>query len=255
MSEVKTIDIKDIVANKYQPRQAFDSDALFKLSASIKQQGLLQPILVRKTEQGYEIIAGERRFRASMLAGKKSIQALVIPFDDLESAQAAIVENIQRENLTAIEEAHAFQRLIKEFGYSQTQVAAQMNKTQSSIANKLRLLKLPEFVQDGIRQQRISERHGRALLALDDKDIVKAYKKILEGGLTVAKTEAMIQQMAKPAAPSTKKSIRMVKSAQVILAENTLNQAIDVIKKSKIKIVVQKEETETECIYKIVIKK
>lgn len=255
MNEIVTIDLNEIIANKYQPRQNFESDALFKLSASIKQQGLLQPILVRRIDNGYEIVAGERRYRASLLAGKKTINAIVIDFDDLESAKAAIVENVQRENLSSIEEAYAYQRLIELFGYTQTKIAEQMNKTQSSIANKLRLLKLPENIQDSIRNQEITERHGRALLSVPADKIENVHKKIIEQGLTVAKTEQLIAQMNQEKVSKPKKTIRMVKSAQTVLAENTINQAIEAIKKSKIKLNVDKQETESEIVYKIVIKK
>ena len=160
--EVTQLPISKIVPNKYQPRNIFNDEKILELSESIKEHGVIQPIVVRKFKEGYEIIAGERRYRASKLIGLDKVPAIVRDYDDKQSASIAIVENIQREDLTAIEEALAYKQLIDLHGITQAALAKQMGKSQSTVANKIRLLNLSEHVQQAVLERNVTERHARA---------------------------------------------------------------------------------------------
>ena len=166
--EVFDIALKDIMPNRFQPREVFEDEALSELSTSIKEHGVIQPIIVRKVGDKYEIIAGERRFRASQLAGKETIPALVRDIDDKETAKIALLENLQRKDLSAIEEARTYQTILKLDNMTQEELAANLGKSQSTIANKLRLLNLDESVQTALLNEKISERHARSLLNITD---------------------------------------------------------------------------------------
>jgi len=173
INNIIDIDINKIIPNKNQPRKFFDDNALEELSQSIKNYGIIQPITVRKIyDDIYEIIAGERRYKAVKLLGNETIPAVVIEVKDEESAAMALIENLQREDLNFIEEAMAFERLIEDFDLSQTQLAEKVGKSQSTIANKMRILKLPESVKIKIRDSKLSERHARALLKIDDEELL-----------------------------------------------------------------------------------
>ena len=179
--EVTQLPISKIVPNKYQPRNIFNDEKILELSESIKEHGVIQPIVVRKFKDGYEIIAGERRYRASKLIGLSNVPAIIRDYDDKQSASIAIVENIQREDLTAIEEAVAYKQLIDLHGITQAALAKQMGKSQSTIANKIRLLNLDENIQNAVSAKMISERHARALIGVEaDKrqDILDKMQKI-----------------------------------------------------------------------------
>jgi ParB family transcriptional regulator, chromosome partitioning protein len=187
------IKLELISVNPFQPRQVFNEEALFALRDSVKQYGVAQPILVRPKDGKYELIAGERRFRASQLAGLDSIPVVVKDYTDEESLQIALIENLDREDLNAIEEARGYKRLIEEFSYSQQDVASSVHKSRSAVANTLRLLQLPELVQDGIMNQDISEGHGRALLGLKESHLISIlYKEICQQELSVRQTEARV---------------------------------------------------------------
>ena len=162
--EIFDISLQDIIPNRFQPREMFDDEALKELSQSIKEHGVIQPIIVRKVGDKYEIIAGERRFRASQLAGKQTIPALVRDIDDKEAAKIALLENLQRSNLTPIEEAKTYQTILKLDNITQEELAQNLGKSQSTIANKLRLLTLDEEVQTALLNSQISERHARSLI-------------------------------------------------------------------------------------------
>ena len=183
--EIFDISLQDIIPNRFQPREMFDDEALKELSQSIKEHGVIQPIIVRKVGDKYEIIAGERRFRASQLAGKQTIPALVRDIDDKEAAKIALLENLQRSNLTPIEEAKTYQTILKLDNITQDELAQNLGKSQSTIANKLRLLTLDEEVQTALLNSQISERHARSLLGLDNEKQRELLNKIINEKLTV----------------------------------------------------------------------
>ena len=180
-----------------QPRKYFDKDALEELAASITENGLLQPILVREYGEGrYQIIAGERRFRASKLAGLSEIPAVVLDGDDLKAAQVSVIENVQREDLNPLEEAQAYDALIRRFGLTQEQVSKQVGKSRTAITNILRLLQLPEAVLELLRRGDISEGHARALLGLKNRDqMISLAQKIVEKELSVRDVERTVRLM------------------------------------------------------------
>ena len=194
--EVFEISLNDIMPNRFQPREIFDEQALSELSMSIKEHGVIQPIIVRKVGDKYEIIAGERRFRASQLAGKSTIPALVRNIDDKEAAKIALLENLQRKDLTPIEEAKTYQTILKLDNITQEELAQNLGKSQSAIANKLRLLNLDEKVQMALLNQKISERHARSLLTVDSNELQKELlEKILLNRLTVRQLDEEIMRL------------------------------------------------------------
>jgi ParB family chromosome partitioning protein len=191
-AEVKLIPVGAITPNPHQPRREFAQEALQDLSDSIKAQGVLQPILIRPLGEGaYELVAGERRLRASKLAGLREIPTLIREMTDQESLAIALIENLQREDLNAIEESLGYQRLQQQFGLSQEELARQVGKSRSAVANALRLLNLPDIVQKDIQQGILSAGHGRALMAVTDHDIqLELHRRIADNGLTVRQAEA-----------------------------------------------------------------
>ena len=200
---VETIKIKDIEPRKDQPRKTFEREALAALADSISEYGVLQPIIVRENEtlKGvYEIIAGERRWRAAKMAGLDEIPAVVFDGDDLKVAQVSIIENVQREDLNPIEEAMAYEMLIDKFDLTQDQVAKQVGKSRSAIANALRLLDLPEDVLDMLRTGELTAGHARALLGLEDKEhILPLAIRITNRDMSVRETEAAVKKLNTPA--------------------------------------------------------
>lgn len=198
--EVIHLHLDDIIPNRFQPREVFDERALKELAISIKEHGVIQPIIVRKiNDNKYEIIAGERRYKASALAGMTKIPAIVRNLDDKEAAKVALLENLQRKNLNAIEEARTYQKIIELDEITQEELAKTMGKSQSAVANKLRLLALPDEVQDSLLKEEISERHARALLNLDDtEDQKKMLKKIINEKMTVRQLENEIKEKNMP---------------------------------------------------------
>lgn len=192
--EVKNIAIELIRPNTYQPRKHFNQESLDELTESIKTYGVLQPISVRSNgSRYYELIAGERRLRAAELAGLKDVPAIVIDVTDSDSAALALIENLQREDLNYIEEAEGYENLIKDHNYTQEQLAGIIGKKQSTIANKLRILRLSDKAKEKLLEYNLTERHARALLKLpDDDSVLKMIEKIKEKGYTVKKTEEVI---------------------------------------------------------------
>lgn len=194
--EQSKIPVDEIRPNPYQPRKVFDDEALQELSSSIKQHGVFTPILVKKGIQGYDLIAGERRLRASKLAGMKDIPAIIVDFDDQEMMEIALLENIQREDLNVIEEAKAYEKLIQRLNYTQEQLAHRVGKSREHITNMLRLLKLPEDVQDYVVNKQLSMGHVRALLGLkSEANMRKVAKQAIDQGLSVRKVEQMVKDM------------------------------------------------------------
>lgn len=201
-NEVVAIKISQIEPNRNQPRRSFDEDALEELSQSIREHGVLQPILVRpQIYGGYQIVAGERRYRASRMAGLTEIPAIIKELSDSETMQIALIENLQRRDLSDLEEAKGYQTLMDEYGFSQEDVARTVGKSRSAVANTLRLLGLPDDVKELLEQGRISAGHARALLSVDqEKQIKEAADKIVKEGLSVRQTEKLVKSMgsAKP---------------------------------------------------------
>ena len=191
-------------ANPTQPRQVFDREALEELAGSIRQHGILQPLSVRRVGTGYELVAGERRLRAAVLAGLSEVPCIVMQMDDRESGLAALVENLQRQDLDFIEEARGISRLMELGNLNQEQTARLLGKSQSAIANKLRLLRHSQPVLDALRREKLTERHGRALLKLTQEQAkLDVIARISRQGLSVAQTEKYIQSLlrSKPAPP------------------------------------------------------
>lgn len=196
-SSIQEIEIAKVVPNPFQPRKVFNQEALQELANSIKEHGVIQPIVVTQTREGYELVVGERRFRASQLAGLQKIPAIVKQtLQDQTKLEVALIENIQRQELNAIEEAQAFQRLIDKFNLTQEQVAQKVGKSRPSVANTLRLLNLPAEIQRAIVEGKISEGHGRAILSLPDiEKQLLMYKQVLEQGLNVRQVEAKVREL------------------------------------------------------------
>jgi ParB family chromosome partitioning protein len=183
--------VEKIRPNALQPRAGFEGEPLAELEASIREQGILQPVLVRRAGDGYELVAGERRWRAARAAGLAAIPAIVRQLDDRGALEAALVENLQRQDLNAIERARAYRRLSTDFGLSQEAIAKHVGRSQPSVANTLRLLALPQEVQASIEAGRITEGHARALLAVpDEQQLVAIWKAVEARGLSVRETEA-----------------------------------------------------------------
>lgn len=193
--KIINVPVEDILPNRFQPRLAFDENELNTLSNSIQKYGVLQPVILRKIGDKYEIIAGERRYKASVQAGLQTVPAIVKDSDDNTSAEIALLENLQRKNLTVIEEAQSFKKLLDR-GFTQDEIASKLGVSQSSIANKLRLLNLPRKVQDALLFNKISERHARSLLSLNDKELQEnLLDKIVNERLTVRQTEDEINKL------------------------------------------------------------
>lgn len=189
------VSVDDIIPNRFQPRLAFDEKELNSLSESIKKYGVIQPIVLRKIGEKYEIIAGERRYKASLLAGLMKIPAIINQTDDNTSAEIALLENLQRKNLTVIEESQSYKKLLDR-GFTQDEIANKLGVSQSSIANKLRLLNLPKEVQEALLYNKISERHARSLLSLNNKEKqIQLLNKIINEKLTVKQTEEEISDI------------------------------------------------------------
>lgn len=194
---VMEIPLEELRPNPYQPRKTFDEAALKELAESIKQSGVFQPIIVRKsTIKGYEIIAGERRFRASKLAGKTTVPAIVREFDEARMMQIAVLENLQREDLSPMEEAEAYEMLMKNLKLTQVELSEQLGKSRPYIANYLRLLTLPKVVKDLVQKEQLSMGQARTLLGLkEEKEIIPLANRVIKEGLTVRQLEQIVSEM------------------------------------------------------------
>ena len=218
--EQKKISIDQIRPNPYQPRKVFDPEALKELSNSISQHGVFTPVLVKKGIRGYDLIAGERRLRASKMAGLEEIPAIIVDFDDQQMMEIALLENIQREVLNVIEEAKAYENLINRFQYTQEQLAHRVGKSREHITNTLRLLKLPEQVQNYVVNRQLSMGHVRALLALKDKErIEKIAQKAIDQNLSVRKVEQLVKDINHPKVIEKNPEDIYLKEAKVKLEE------------------------------------
>lgn len=200
------ISVSDIRPNPYQPRKIFDEEALKDLSASIKEKGVFTPILVRKSLKGYELIAGERRLKASKMAGLKEIPAMVVDFDDANMMEVSLLENVQRENLTPIEEAEAYDNIIKRLNYTQDELSKKVGKSRAYITNSLRILKLPTRVRTYVNDGKLSLGHAKALLAFEDEDkINEVADRVIKEDLTVRDVEKLAKDK-----PTVKKKKEVV---------------------------------------------
>lgn len=200
------ISINEIRPNPYQPRKLFDEEALKDLSASIKEKGVFTPILVRKSLKGYELIAGERRLKASKMAGLKEIPAMVVDFDDANMMEVSLLENVQRENLTPIEEAEAYDNIIKRLNYTQDELSKKVGKSRAYITNSLRILKLPTRVRTYVNDGKLSLGHAKALLAFEDEDkINEIADRVIKEDLTVRDVEKLAKDK-----PTVKKKKEVV---------------------------------------------
>ena len=195
--EIK-LNINDVEPNREQPRKKFDEDALLELADSIKQFGILQPLIVQKRKDYYEIIAGERRWRAAKMAGLKEVPVVIRSFSDQEAVEISLIENIQRENLNPIEEAIAYKRLLNEFDLKQDEVAERVSKSRTAVTNSMRLLKLDERVQQMVIDEMISTGHARALLAVEDKELqYRLAQQVFDEKLSVRDVERLMKSLTK----------------------------------------------------------
>lgn len=241
--EIKKIPIDDIVPNRFQPRTVFDEGKIEELSRTIHIHGIIQPIVVRRFEADqYEIIAGERRWRAMKKLGWNEVPAIIKNMSDTETASIALIENLQREELSPIEEAIAYGRLLELHNLTQEALAQRLGKGQSTVANKLRLLKLPQPIQDALLNKVITERHARSLIPLKDPDKqVKLLEEIIERGLNVKQTEDRVVKILEQKEQKPKPK-RKAFSKDVRIAVNTIRQSLSMVSDSGINLNSEEEE-------------
>lgn len=253
--EIPTIQIRP---NKTQPRKTFDEDELRLLAQSIATNGILQPLTIRRVSQTeYELVAGERRLRAAVLAGITKVPCVLIKCTDKESAIFALLENIQRADLNMFEEARGISRLIRKYGLTQDEAAAKLGKKQSTVANKLRLLKLSMEEQDWILQAGLSERHARALLRIDDEEIRKeVLSRIVADNLSAKDTEDLVVRiLCKTTVTDSPKQEKKFIVRDVRIFVNTINKAVDTMRLSGINAIAKKLETDNYIEYTVKIPK
>lgn len=249
LEEVVNIAIEKIVPNRYQPRTVFDEAKIEELARTIHTHGVIQPIVIRKMEdEKYEIIAGERRFRAMSKLQWTEVPAIIRNLSDKETASIALIENLQREELTAIEEAVAYQKLLKLHELTQEALAQRLGKGQSTVANKLRLLKLPEEVQQAILKKELSERHARALMQIKEKELqLQLMDMTIENHWNVKQLEQKVEEIINPPLKEDKKAAkpkRKAVSKDVRIALNTIKQSLSMVTKSGINIKTEEEDME-----------
>ena len=254
MENVEMIPLTNIAPNPFQPRTYFDEQLLKELSASISENGLIQPVVVRKSPEGYQLIVGERRLRAARELDLNEIPAIIIEADDYEAASLALIENIQRSDLSPIEEARAYKQLLSIYHQTQQELAQRLGRTQSSIANKLRLLTLDDAVQEELQKQTISERHGRALLALNPEQQKEALKKIIDRNLNVKETEKYISEHYNPAKKREHGLIRCF-GVSTQIAINTVRQAVRSLKNLNVPVEINEQADDEAYTMTITIKK
>jgi ParB family chromosome partitioning protein len=252
--EVIQVPIEKITPNRYQPRTVFSDERIGELAQTIKTHGIIQPIVVRRFEGQFELIAGERRWRAVKSLGWETIPAIIKQFNDSQTASVALIENLQREELSAIEEALAYAKLIEIHGLTQESLAQRLGKGQSTIANKLRLLKLPSSVQEALLSKKVTERHARSLIILKDPRIQDTIlQEIIDKQLNVKQTEERVKREIEKNSDTKKvKPKRKLFSRDTRLAMNTIRQSIDMVHKSGLSLDTVEEDHED--YYQITIK-
>lgn len=256
---VMQVPVHSVRPNPHQPRKLFDAHSLDELSSSIRQYGVLQPISVRRLPGGqYELIAGERRLRAAMKAGLSRIPAIAVDMCDDDSAVVALIENVQRQDLSFLEEAEAYSTLLTKHGFTQEELAIKIGKNQSTVANKLRLLKLSPAVMRVISDEQLTERHARALLRLPDEETqLEVLKTIVSQKLNVKETDTLIERMLQDAAQTAlaerPKRVRVLKDVRIFL--NTIRHAVSVMRDSGINAMSSQKEYDTYYEYTIKIPK
>ena len=251
--EIKFIPVSEIYGNLSQPRTIFEYDSLVGLSRSIVENGIIQPLIVKAEEGNYRLVAGERRLKASLIAGIKEVPCIVSGLNEEESLFVALIENIQREKLHFFDEANAVLHIIKEYGYTQENIAKKIGKSQGAIANKLRLLKLSSEIQKIIKDNNLTERHGRALLRLENDESKKlVLKLIISKKLNVQQTDRLVEETL---TKTSKKGKRVIILRDVRIFLNTINKAIETMKDAGIDANVKKNEEEDYIEYSIKIPK
>ncbi|SDK22939.1 nucleoid occlusion protein [Sediminibacillus albus] len=253
--EVIQIPVSQIEPNRYQPRSIFSQEKIEELAQTIHTHGMIQPIVVRKIEQdeaGYELIAGERRWRAVQFLQWENVPAIIRDMSDTETASVALIENLQREELTVIEEAMAYQRLLDLHGLTQEALAQRLGKSQSTVANKMRLLKLPDRVQQALLEKQITERHARSLIVLKDPEKQeKILDEIVEKDLNVKQTEERIAKLFDQK-PKAKKATLKGINKDMRIAMNTIRQSLSMVSDTGIDL--ETDEEDHENYYQITIK-
>src|SRR5690625_876084 len=253
--DIIPLKVEHIVPNAYQPRTQFDEEKIKELAQTLQTHGIIQPIVVRKKdEELYEVIAGERRLRAAKHLGWETISAIIRNLNDTETASIALIENIQREELSVIEEARAYEKLLEMHSLTQEALAQRLGKSQSTIANRLRLLTLPEEVQQKLLEKQISERHARALMKLKEETLqIKFLHEIIEKQLTVRETESAIEKFLMKAKKKPKrKQKRQIVSKDIRIVTNTIKRSLKLIEQTGV--AVESEEEDLDDYYQITIR-
>jgi ParB family chromosome partitioning protein len=247
---VQLVQIMEITPNPFQPRKIFTQESLQELAASIEEYGIIQPLIVRSLTDGFELVAGERRLRASKLAGLSQVPVIVKEFTDKEVAELAMIENLQREDLHFLEEAEGFQQLIISFAFTQEELAKRMGKKQSTIANKMRLLKLIPEVRAVVVAEKLTERHARSLLKIEDSRLqLEVLELIQEKGLNVRETEELIEEFLDDIARQVEEKntpkrsvVKVIRDVRIFI--NTINNVVGEMKKTGLKIKIKQEQDE-----------
>ena len=244
---VRWLDVAEIRPNPHQPRRTFEAQGLAELADSIRSYGILQPLTVRRTESGYELVAGERRLRAAKMAGERQVPCLVARVGEEDSALLALMENLQRRDLDCWEEAEAIARLITTYNLTQEQAAEKIGKSQSAVANKLRLLRLSRAVRDSLRQKDLSERHARALLRLSDEhEQLCALEEIARRGYNVARTEEYVEQLLQQnrQTPPQGRATYIIKDVRLFL--NSVERGLGIMRRAGVDAQIGRSDTAEE---------
>ncbi len=244
MNKHREIEIEKIHPNQHQPRMYFDDESLFELAQSIRENGLIQPVVVREHNPNYyEIIAGERRYRAMMMIGYTVVPCIITDADEERSATLALIENIQRENLSAVEEAKAYREILRIQQLTQKELAKQVGKSQSAIANKIRLLDLPNDVLNALDEKKISERHARAMVGIEHQKAEAILDEVLNKKLNVRETEKLVNKPKRKQKPVTRGY-----SGNIKIGINTIKKSVEMIEKTGINVKQELKETDDEVI-------